>query len=87
MKYLLRAGIVTMIFCLCVATSTTAFAAVKSFRNCKEMNKVYEGGVAQKGAKDKRKTGKAKYKPLVSNALYSANTARDADHDGIACER
>ena len=59
---------------------------VVSFKNCKEMNKVYKGGVA-KSSKIKNKGGKTKYKPHVSKAIYDKNKSRDRDKDGIACER
>ncbi|AZU64072.1 hypothetical protein CHR53_23990 [Neobacillus mesonae] len=59
---------------------------IVKFKNCKDMNKVYKGGVA-KSSKVKNKGGKTKYKPFVSKALYDANKARDRDKDGIACER
>jgi cytochrome c2 len=57
------------------------------FANCTQMHTVYKGGVAKVGAKDKRKSGKAKYKPYVNTALYNANKKSDADKDGVACEQ
>ncbi|MFC0187130.1 excalibur calcium-binding domain-containing protein [Fictibacillus aquaticus] len=68
------------------ATPETASAKVKVFKNCKEMNKVYKGGVART-SKVKNKGGKTKYKPYASKALYDANKSRDRDKDFIACER
>jgi hypothetical protein len=68
-------------------SATPAEAAAKEFKNCTAMHKVYKGGVAKSGAKDKRANGgKAKYKPKVSTALYNANKKSDRDKDGIACE-
>ncbi|MBG0917024.1 excalibur calcium-binding domain-containing protein [Exiguobacterium profundum] len=61
-------------------------AAVKTFKNCTELNKTYKGGVA-KSKTTKNKGGKTHYTPYVSKALYDANKARDRDKDGIACER
>nr|WP_206702732.1 excalibur calcium-binding domain-containing protein [Bacillus sonorensis] len=59
---------------------------VKTYKNCKALNKVYKGGVAR--AKSvKNKGGKTKYKPYVSKALYDANKKLDRDKDKIACER
>jgi hypothetical protein len=55
------------------------------FPNCTALNKVYPGGVALAGAKNKG--GKTRYKPKFSRALYLANQAKDRDKDGIACER
>ncbi|WP_047795314.1 excalibur calcium-binding domain-containing protein [Exiguobacterium sp. JLM-2] len=77
-------------FILVIGLSSTptksADAAVKTFKNCTELNKTYKGGVA-KSKTTKNKGGKARYTPYVSKALYDANKARDRDKDGIACER
>ena len=70
-----------------VAPVQAQAAAPRVFRNCTAMHQVYKGGVARKGAKDHRKSGHAKYKPHVSNALYRANSRLDRDRDGIACEQ
>jgi hypothetical protein len=59
---------------------------VVKFANCKEMNKVYEGGVAR-SASIKNKGGKTKYKPFVSKEIYDTNKKSDRDKDLIACER
>ncbi|USB33205.1 excalibur calcium-binding domain-containing protein [Paenibacillus sp. YPG26] len=59
---------------------------VKTYGNCKELNKDYKGGVAR-SATVKNKGGKTKYKPFVSKELYDANQSRDRDKDLIACER
>ncbi|KAA6447357.1 excalibur calcium-binding domain-containing protein [Bacillus swezeyi] len=59
---------------------------VKTYKNCKALNKVYKGGVSR--AKSvKNKGGKTKYKPYVSKSLYDANKKLDRDKDKIACER
>jgi hypothetical protein len=65
---------------------STAEAKVKTYSNCKELNKDYTGGIART-SKVKNKGGKTKYKPFVSKALYDANDSRDRDKDFIACER
>lgn len=59
---------------------------VVTFANCKEVNKVYPGGVAR-SATVKNVGGKTKYKPFVSQAIYDANKKSDRDKDLIACER
>lgn len=61
-------------------------AAAKKYKNCTELNKDYKGGVA-KDAKVKNKGGKTKHAPFVSAELYKANSSKDRDKDGIACER
>jgi hypothetical protein len=58
----------------------------KKYSNCKALNKVYPGGVA-KSSKAKNKGGKTKYQPKVDAKLYKANSTKDRDKDGIACER
>ncbi len=57
-----------------------------TYANCKELNKVYPGGVARSAAV-KNVGGKTKYKPFVSQAIYDANKKSDRDKDFIACER
>ncbi|MFF5994830.1 excalibur calcium-binding domain-containing protein [Lysinibacillus sp. KU-BSD001] len=61
-------------------------AATKTYKNCTELNKDYKGGVA-KDANVKNKGGKTKHAPFVSAELYKANSSKDRDKDGIACER
>lgn len=73
-------------FTYSVGPVETADAKAKSYANCKEVNKVYKGGIA-KTSKVKNKGGKTKYKPHVSKSLYEANKGRDRDKDLIACER
>ncbi|RIJ77272.1 calcium-binding protein [Nakamurella silvestris] len=74
-----------------VAAPVAEAAAVKPrvFATCKEMNKVYPHGVGKVGAKDKSKSKNPR--PVTNfkrdNALYKANVKRDADKDGIACEK
>ena len=60
-------------------------AAVKKFKNCTELNKVYPGGVAKPGAVNKG--GATKKEPFIDAALYKANIKSDRDKDGIACEK
>ena len=58
-----------------------------TYKNCTEMHKRYKGGVARVGARDKRASGRARYKPYVNSGLYNANKKSDRDRDGIACEQ
>lgn len=60
-------------------------AAVKVFKNCTELNKVYPGGVALPGAANSG--GTTKKTPKYNKALYLANQKSDRDKDGIACEK
>ncbi|WP_066297869.1 excalibur calcium-binding domain-containing protein [Bacillus sp. FJAT-29937] len=69
-----------------ISYATAVKAAVKSYKNCTELNKDYKGGVAE--TKDtKNKGGKTKHKPYVSKELYDANKKLDRDKDKIACEK
>jgi len=58
-----------------------------TYKNCTEMHKRYKGGVARVGARDKRASGRARFKPYVNTGLYNANKKSDRDRDGIACEQ
>ncbi len=59
--------------------------AVRVFKNCTELNKVYPGGVALPGAINSG--GTTKKEPKYNKALYMANKKSDRDKDGIACEK
>ncbi len=63
---------------------------VRVFRNCAELNTVYPGGVARAGVTGNSVSGSLRpfgITPQFDDALYAANTARDGDMDGIACEK
>ncbi len=66
-------------------SSTPVQAAVKVFKNCTELNKVYPGGVALPGAVNAG--GMTKLTPTFNKKLYEANKKSDRDKDGIACEK
>ena len=59
---------------------------LKTYANCKEINKIYPGGIAR-ASNVKNKGGATKYKPVVNLKLYDLNTKSDRDKDLIACER
>jgi hypothetical protein len=59
---------------------------LKEYSNCKEINKIYPGGIA-KASTVKNKGGATKYKPFVNQKLYELNKKSDRDKDFIACER
>lgn len=79
-------GILSVGLLFGISTSDLVNAQAKSYKNCKELNKDYSGGVAISSSV-KNKGGKTKYKPTVSKDLYQANKSKDRDNDGIACER
>lgn len=68
-----------------LAPNSQAQAAVKVFKNCTELNKVYPGGVALPGAVNSG--GTTKKEPKYNKSLYMANMKSDRDRDGIACEK
>ena len=70
---------------LAIAFPSQSSAAVKKFKNCTELNKVYPGGVALPGAVNAG--GATKKEPKYDKALYTANKSSDRDKDGIACEK
>ena len=58
----------------------------KKFANCAALNNVYSGGVA-KNSKVTNIGGATNYLPVVKPRIYKANSSKDRDKDGIACER
>ena len=75
----------TLAISLIFATTSPGNAAVKKFKNCTELNKIYPGGVALPGAVNAG--GVTKKDPKYDKALYTANKKSDRDGDGIACEK
>jgi hypothetical protein len=61
-------------------------AGVTRYPNCKALNRHYPHGVGRWGAHD-HTSGTPVTNFKRSNILYRQNKARDADHDGIACEK
>jgi hypothetical protein len=62
---------------------------VVAFPNCTELRKVYPNGVAREGVTGDMVSGTLrpfKNTPVFDTPLYEANTGRDGDKDGIACE-
>ena len=80
-----RLLIATISLGLTLGVMPSSHAAVKVFKNCTELNKVYPGGVALPGAVNAG--GATKKEPKYDKALYNANKKSDRDKDGIACER
>ncbi|MQC48565.1 MAG: hypothetical protein DWG77_05660, partial [Chloroflexi bacterium] len=73
-----------------VPPAATGGLPIQVFRNCAELNAVYPGGVARVGVTGNTVSGQLRpfgVQPVFDDALYQANTARDGDKDGIACER
>ena len=62
--------------------------AARYFANCTKLNKVYHHGVGKPGAHDHVSGHTRKVTNFYKNkALYNANSGKDRDHDGIACEK
>ena len=80
-----RSVIATISLGLTLGLMPSTQAAVKVFKNCTELNKVYPGGVALPGAVNSG--GATKKEPKYDKALYNANKKSDRDKDGIACEK
>lgn len=80
-----KLSIVATLIGLTFSWMPTSQAAVKVFKNCTELNRVYPGGVALPGAVNSG--GKTMKEPKFNKALYNANKKSDRDKDGIACER
>ncbi|GAA3551694.1 hypothetical protein GCM10022197_03300 [Microlunatus spumicola] len=58
--------------------------AVKKYKNCAALNKVYEHGVGTSAAVDK---GGSVTDFTIDSATYKKNKKSDRDKDGIACEQ
>jgi hypothetical protein len=58
----------------------------RKFANCAALNEVYPGGVA-KNSRVTNKGGATDNTPTVKPKVYKANSSKDRDKDGIACER
>jgi len=71
-----------------VGTSALPVSAAKNYANCTKLNAVYRHGVGKSSAVDHVSSGGKKVTNFYrSNALYNANSGKDRDHDGIACEK
>jgi Excalibur calcium-binding domain len=68
------------------AALTSCVPPPPKFATCALMNRQYPHGVGRVGAVDHVSSGKPVLNFTRNNAIYNANTARDRDHDGIACE-
>ena len=84
MKYR-KLGVCIFAVLVTLVTTPPSIAAIKVFKNCTELNKVYPGGVALPGAINAG--GATKKEPKYDKALYLANQKSDRDNDGIACEK
>ena len=60
----------------------------KTYKNCTALNRDYPHGVGKRGARD---VVRGSTKPVTNfarnNALYNANSTKDRDRDGVACEK
>ena len=73
-------------FAMAAPSSGSPALADKKFANCEALNSVYPGGVA-KNSKVINTGGATKYLPALKPKIYKANSSKDRDKDGIACER
>ncbi len=65
-----------------------ADASVPRYPNCAALRRVYPHGVGLPGARDRVRGRTRPVTNFTRNAaVYRANSGRDADHDGVACER
>ncbi|MEP9390872.1 excalibur calcium-binding domain-containing protein [Gordonia sp. VNQ95] len=80
---------------MCVGASTVVAApfavavpadAATTYANCAALNADYPHGVGKAGAVDST-SGTPVTNFTVNDDVYKANTARDRDKDGIACEK
>jgi Excalibur calcium-binding domain len=62
-------------------------AGARTYPNCAALNADYPHGVGRTGAVDHVSSGTPVTTFTVDDAVYNANTGRDRDGDGIACEQ
>jgi Protein of unknown function (DUF1524)/Excalibur calcium-binding domain len=67
-------------------TAAPAPPAAKVYANCDALNQDYPHGVGRAGARDHTSGSHPVTDFTVNTAVYDANTGRDRDGDGIACE-
>ena len=80
--------IATITSILALSILATSALGATDYKNCTALNKKYSGGVAKSmAAKNKAVAGGVKYAPVVNKALYDANSSKDRDKDGVACEK
>lgn len=61
--------------------------AAKTYANCDALHQDYPHGVGRPGATDHTSGSTPVTTFTVNRAVYDANTGRDRDDDGIACEK
>jgi Excalibur calcium-binding domain len=69
------------------AHRSTPSIQVTIYANCAELNQDYPHGVGRPGAHDHTSSGSPVTSFTINAAVYDANTGRDGDHDGVACEQ
>ena len=78
--------LILSIYATVSSSASVPGVATAKYANCKELNKVYPGGVS-KSAKYKNKGGQTTRQPTVNPKVYLENASKDRDKDGIACEK
>ena len=80
----------TSLIAVAMTASMLTFAgpadAVTDFRNCGQMHRTFENGVAKSRAAAHRQERTGHKRPAVRPAIYRANNESDRDRDGTACE-
>jgi hypothetical protein len=79
-------GAISVFSALSPLTKVCGPTSAPVYVNCAAMHNVFPHGVGRAGATD-HTSGTPVTTFYVSTWIYNANTGRDADHDGIACER
>ncbi len=74
-----------------VASPVAVEASAKHYANCTALQRAYPHGVGKPGARDKvsgaYRPGRSVTTFKRSTALYNANSDKDRDRDGVACEK
>lgn len=78
-------ALAVVIFVAAIATVGSADAA-RAYSNCSALNRDYPHGVGKLSARD-HTSGTPVTNFTRSLKLYNANSSKDRDRDGIACEK
>jgi hypothetical protein len=81
MKKAIGSLIVGLLF-LCTPSAQAA-----TFKNCKDVNKVYRWGVSKSLSAARKQKNYPVNNPLVSASIYASLAKMDRDKDGTACEK
>jgi excalibur calcium-binding domain-containing protein len=82
-----RVGLVAISIVVALGIAQAPAQAAREYRNCTQLNRRFEHGVAKSRAAARREVRDGYGRPRVSRRIYRANRDLDGNSDGVACER